>query len=179
MHLRINGTGSVKETHGCCRHLLRLLAGKGPAGCRATCAAVIAYLTISPMSLIRAIPSASLGCLYNIPWSDGVGDRLAAPDEQLGKRVAHPHQTRVRCGAVKDDVEPVFVAEIASLGPFIITQFNAAGAGPSLDFYGASFPFGTEEKADQSPANRLARRAAPVRAAKHPAPQRQSASHNR
>ena len=88
----------------------------------------------------------SLGGFYNSPWVDNVGNRLAAPDEQLGKRVLHPHQARVRRSAVEDDVEPVFVAEIASLGPFIFAQFNAAGTGPSLDFYGTSFPFGTARK---------------------------------
>ena len=87
----------------------------------------------------------SLGCLYNIPWVDNVGNRLAAPDEQLANGSRTPHQTRVRRGAVEDDVEPVFVAEIASLGPFIITSIHAAGTGPSLDFYGASFPSARRE----------------------------------
>ena len=57
--------------------------------------------------------------------ADGVNGRFAPIQHQLAKWILYSNQPRVGGRAVKDNIEPVRIPHIASLGQLVIRQLDA------------------------------------------------------
>ena len=66
-------------------------------------------------------------CLINDDAALGIGD-------QLHERVLHSEQSRIRGSALKYDVQPIAIAQIAAAAPFVLGEFDIANSRAALNF---------------------------------------------